>query len=109
MDEALQRLLTAEQKAEEITHAAEHERERLVQSALAETRKDVRKFEERIPELHASFVDRAKTRAQQTTAELKKRFDEQHAQLRDQSEANSQDALAAAFSVLIDSEIDSSP
>ncbi len=109
MDEALQRLLEAERKAEEVAQSAEGERDRLVQDALADAQKHIRKFEERIPELHASFVDKAKTRAEQTTAELKKRFDEQHAQLRDLTENNAPEALAAAFSMLIDSEADSSP
>lgn len=106
MDETLQRLLAAEQQAEGIVHQADSERERIIKDALQEARIVEERFEARIPELHASFVDKAEQRAQQTNSELKKRYDERHAELRDQAEARESEALDAAFALLTDPDAD---
>lgn len=102
MDETLQRLLEAEQRAEEIVHQADAERERIIKDALQEARIEEERFEARIPELHAAFIDKAEQRAQQTNSELKKRYDERHSELRNQAEAREAEALDAAFEMLID-------
>jgi len=106
MDDTLQRLLDAEMRAEKIAQHAETERERIVQGALAEARAEDERFQKRIPELHASFVDKAEIRAEQTIAELKRRYDERHVQLRELAEQREDDALEAAFAVLISPETD---
>ena len=106
MDETLKRLLEAEVRAEQIATKAEAERERLIQSALTEARAEEDRFEARIPELHASFRDKAEARADQTISELKKRYDERHTQLRDLAEEREEEALDAAFELLIDPEAD---
>jgi len=102
MDETLQRLLAAEQQAEGIVRQADSERERIIKDALQEARIEEERFEARIPELHASFVDKAEQRARQTNSELKKRYDERHAELRNQAEARENEALDAAFALLTD-------
>jgi V/A-type H+-transporting ATPase subunit G/H len=102
MDDTLQRLLDAETRAEKIAQQADAERERLIQGALMEARAEEQRFEARVPELHASFVEKAETRAEQTVAELKRRYDERHVQLRSLAEEREDDALDAAFAVLID-------
>jgi hypothetical protein len=104
MDDTLQRLLEAEVRAEQIAQEAEAEQERTIQSALLEARAEEDRFRTRIPDLHRTFIARAEERAEQTIAELKRRYDERHVQLRDTAEAREQEALEAAFSVLISAE-----
>ncbi|MCW8907394.1 MAG: ATPase [Sedimenticola sp.] len=106
MDEALQRLLAAEQRAEEIVHQADAERDRIIKDALQEAHIEEERFEARIPELHASFIDKAEQRARQTNSELKKRYDEHHVELRNQAEARETEALDAAFALLTDPDTD---
>jgi V/A-type H+/Na+-transporting ATPase subunit G/H len=102
MEESLQRLLNAESKAQEIHRKAEETRERTIQEALQESKRKEQHFESRIPDLHQGFMEKADSRAEQTIAELKKRFNERHAQLREYAEVREEDALDAAFAVLID-------
>ncbi|MEJ2455436.1 MAG: ATPase [Candidatus Thiodiazotropha sp.] len=106
MEESLQRLLDAETKAQKIHLRAEEARERSIQDALKEAKRKEDHFESRIPELHKNFMDKAESRAEQTIAELKKRFNERHAQLREYAEVREDDALDAAFAVLIDPSAD---
>ncbi len=102
MDDTLQRLLDAEVRAEKIAKQAEDERERMIQGALLEARAEEQRFESRIPELHRSFIEKAENRAEQTVAELKRRYDERHAQLRSLAEEREDEALDAAFALLVD-------
>jgi hypothetical protein len=106
MDNTLQRLLDAEMRAEKLAKQAEAERERIIQGALLEARAEEERFEARVPELHSSFVEKAEARAEQTVAEIKKRYDERHAQLRNLAEEREEDALDAAFNVLVDPQSD---
>lgn len=102
MDDTLQRLLDAEMRAEKIAQQAEADRERMIQGALSEARSEEERFESRVPELHKSFIEKAEARAEQTVAELKKRYDERHAQLRNLAEQREEEALEAAFAFLVD-------
>lgn len=104
MDDTLKRLLEAEMRAEEIARQAEAEQESIIQSALAEARAGDERFRARIPELHRAFIAKATDRAEQTVAELKRRYDERHVQLRDLAEQREESALEAAFALLIGSE-----
>lgn len=106
MDSNLQRLLDAEMRAEKIAQQAEAERERIIQGALKEARAEEERFEARVPELHGSFIEKAEHRAEQTVAELKKRYDERHAQLRNLADEREDEALEAAFTLLIDPSAD---
>jgi V/A-type H+-transporting ATPase subunit G/H len=101
MDETLQRLLEAEVRAEKIAQQAETEQENVIQGALMEARAEEERFTARIPDLHRSFIKKAEERAEQTIAELKRRYDERHVQLRDTAEQREEEALEAAFEVLI--------
>jgi vacuolar-type H+-ATPase subunit H len=102
VDDTLQRLLDAEARAEKIAQQADADRERLIQGALMEARAEEQRFTNRIPELHASFVEKAESRAEQTVAELKRRYDERHAQLRSLAEEREDEVLDAAFALLVD-------
>ncbi|WP_295457024.1 ATPase [uncultured Thiodictyon sp.] len=102
MEDTLQRLLAAELRAEQIASQAEQAQERLIQTALADAKAENERFSARLPELHRAFIARAEERAEQTIAELRRRYDERHLQLRDQAEQREDQALDAAFQVLID-------
>jgi vacuolar-type H+-ATPase subunit H len=102
MDETLKRLLDAEMRAERIAQDAEQERERIIQTAMADARAEDQRFTARVPDLHRGFIDKAEERAEQTIAELKRRYDERHVQLRDLAEQREDEALDVAFTLLID-------
>ncbi|MEA3277744.1 MAG: ATPase [Pseudomonadota bacterium] len=104
MEDTLKRLLDAEMHAEQIAQQAEAEQENVIQGALVEARAGEERFTARIPELHRSFISKAEERAEQTIAELKRRYDERHVQLRDMAEQRDDEALEAAFELLISSE-----
>jgi V/A-type H+-transporting ATPase subunit G/H len=101
-DDSLQRLLDAERRAQEIVLIAEEHRQKVIEDALKEARREQERFEVRIPELHESFVSKAEARAEQTINELKRRYDEYHQKVRKLAESRENEALEAAFRVLID-------
>jgi vacuolar-type H+-ATPase subunit H len=103
MDDTLNRLIEAETRAETMAQEAEQEQERVIQAALAEARELDQRFTARIPDLHREQIKKAEERAEQTIAELKRRYDERHVQLRDMAEQREDDALKAAFRLLLDS------
>ena len=105
MDDTLQRLLDAEVRAEKLAQQAEAEQAQVIQGALNEARAEEERFTARIPDLHRSDIAKAQERADQTVAELKRRYDERHVQLRNQAEQREEEALAAAFQVLISPEL----
>ena len=105
MDDTLQRLLDAEVRAEKLAQQAEAEQEQIIQAALQEARADDERFVARIPDLHRGYIVKAQERAEQTVAELKRRYDERHVQLRNQAEQREEEALAAAFQVLVSPEL----
>lgn len=105
MDTTLQRLLDAEMRAERIAQQAETEQDQIVQAAIAEARADEERLTARIPELHRAQLDKARERAEQTVAELKRRYDERHGRLRDMAEEREDEALEAAFRVMLDPQL----
>jgi V/A-type H+/Na+-transporting ATPase subunit G/H len=105
VDDTLQRLLDAEVRAEKIAQQAEAEQEQVIQGALHEARAEDDRFTARIPDLHRAYISKAQERADQTVAELRRRYEERHVQLRNQAEQREEEALAAAFQVLISPEL----
>ncbi len=105
MDDTLQRLLDAEVRAEKLAQQAEAEQEQVIQGAMQEARAEEARFVARIPDLHRGYITKAQERAEQTVAELKRRYDERHVQLRNQAEEREEEALAAAFQVLVSPEL----
>lgn len=104
MDDALQRLLETERRAEQIARQASEDKERTVADALAEARRLENQFQQRIPELHAGFLEKARARAEQTVTELRKHYDERHVRLRRQAEEREALAVEAALKLLSDPE-----
>ena len=105
VDDTLQRLLDAEVRAEKIAQQAEAEQEQVLQGALQEARAKDERFTAQIPDLHRAYIGKAHDRADQTVAELKRRYDERHVQLRNQAAQREEEALAAACQVLINPEL----
>lgn len=104
MDDTLKRLLAAENAASDLVKKAQAESERLVQTALHEAHQQEERFQTRIPELHASFLEKSDQRAQQTVAEMERRFEERLTQLREAAEVHEENALNAAFERLLGTE-----
>jgi V/A-type H+/Na+-transporting ATPase subunit G/H len=101
MDDTLKRLLDAEMRAERLATQAEEEQDRVMQQAVADAKAENDRFTARIPDLHRGFIAKAEERAEQSIAELRRRYDERHVRLRDQAEQREEEALEAAFQSLI--------
>ena len=104
MDDTLKRLLAAENAASDLVKKAQADSERLVHTALHEAHQQEERFQARIPELHASFLEKSDQRAQQTVAEMERRFEERLTQLREAAEVHEENALDAAFERLLGTE-----
>jgi V/A-type H+-transporting ATPase subunit G/H len=102
MEEVLKRLLEIEHKAETIVDAAEAERDRVIAAAQADAHAAAAQLEARLPELRASFLDKAQERAEQNIAELTRRATERQRDLRRLGESHEQEALAATLALLVD-------
>jgi len=100
-DDTLKRLLAAENAARELVEKAQTDADRKIQTALHEAHQQEERFQGRIPELHGSFVEKADQRAQQTIAEMERRFEERLNQLRDAAELHEDEALEAGFRQLL--------
>ncbi|TVP91658.1 MAG: ATPase [Thioalkalivibrio sp.] len=105
MDDTLQRLLDAETKAERMATEAEEEHERTIAAAVDKAREMEAELTERIPELQKTWISRAEQRAAKTIAEVERRYDERHETLRDLAEKREEEALDAAFQVLLDARL----
>lgn len=101
MGDSLKDLLEAEAKAEAIVAEGEQERERIVQKALDDARELENRFQERMPELHRSFIEKAEKRAEQMIAEMKLRNDERNKMLRGLAADHEQEALEHAIDLVL--------
>jgi V/A-type H+/Na+-transporting ATPase subunit G/H len=92
-------------RAENLARAAEEERERTIHAATAEARSVDEGFSASIPSLQQTWNSRAEERATTTIAEVERRYDERHQRLRDVAEEREDEALGAAFRILMDSSL----
>ena len=102
MDDTLQSLLDTELRAEKIAKHAETELDRLIKEAMASAQADAERFEANVPNLHASFMEKAELRANQGVSEMKRRYDDRHVLLRARAEQAEGGVLDVAFAFLID-------
>ncbi len=102
MDDTLKRLIEAETKAEQLVQEARLKREEVTRKALEESRHAEQRFADRVPELHASFLDKAEARAEQTVKELQRRYDERNKALRSMADAREREAIEAALKELLE-------
>jgi len=101
VDDTLKQLLAAENAASELIENAQRDGERLVQVALNEARQQEERLEARVPEMHAAFLEKSDQRANQTVAEMERRYQESLNQLRDDAETHEETALETAFDELL--------
>jgi len=104
MDESIYDLLKVEQEAEQIVLNGEKEREAIRQKALDDANATIKQFNDRLPEMHQSFLDKAQERADQSIAELKLRYNERNQELRALAEEHEQEALNEAIKYLLKTE-----
>jgi vacuolar-type H+-ATPase subunit H len=102
MEDILKRLLDAEIKAQHLVDQANAERERIIHEALADAQAADERFTARIPELQASFVDKAQERATQAVGEMQRRYEERRATLNQMAAERREEAIEAAVNVVLD-------
>lgn len=102
MDDILKRLLDAELRAEQLAQKAEQDQERTIQEAMREARSQDERLRSRVPDLHRGYIHKAEERAEQTIAELRRRYDERQVELRKLADQHANEALDSAFALLID-------
>ena len=104
MDNTLQRLLDTEIKAEKLVDEAVRERDRMMERSLEEVRLAEARFDARIPEIRASFLDKSEQRIEQTVAEVSLRYEERIKELESMAEEAREDAIKAAIALLLETE-----
>ena len=104
MDDSLKDLLQAESEAEAIVSKGEKERDAIVQKSLDDAYDMEQQFQQRLPEMHQSFLDKAHERVVQTIAEMKLRYDERNKELRDLAGKHDSEALQQAIELILNNE-----
>jgi len=104
MQEALKRLLEAEAHARALIAQAGAERQRMLDESLEEARQAQARFEQEKATLRAPFLAEARIRAEQTVAELGRKFDDRQKALRDMTAQHEQLAVKMALAFLLDPE-----
>ena len=102
MDDQLQRLLDAEARAQAVIDGASHERQRIIEEALASVRESEARFETGRAELRAPFLNEAHGRAEQAVAELTRKYGERQRTLRELASRHEAEAVGAALNLLLD-------
>ncbi len=102
MEDPLKRLLEAEARAQGIIDAANEERQRILDAALASARETEARYEASRAELRAPFLKEARGRADQAVAELARKYEERQRSLRDMASRHEQEAVDAALALLLD-------
>ncbi|MDP1929207.1 MAG: hypothetical protein Q8K62_11950 [Thiobacillus sp.] len=102
MDDQLQRLLEAEARAQAVIDAASHERQRIVDDALAAVRDAEARFEAGRAGLRAPFLSEAQGRADQAVAGFTRKYGECQRTLRDLASRHESEAVDAALALLLD-------
>lgn len=102
MDVQLQRLLETEARAQAVIQDASHERQRMIEDALAAVRDAEARFEADRAEIRAPFLNEALGRAEQAVAELTRKYGERQRTLRELAARHESEAVDAALSLLLD-------
>jgi V/A-type H+/Na+-transporting ATPase subunit G/H len=74
LEESLKYLLDAERRAQEIVNKAIAERDQMLEQASEEVRHAEKRFKARIPGIRDNFLKKAEERADQTNAEILRRY-----------------------------------
>lgn len=104
MDDALKRLLDAEARAREVIDAAARERQRMLDDALAAANEAQTRFEQDRAQLRAPFLAETRSRADQSVAELSRKYEERQKDLRKMASRHEDEAVRAALALILDPE-----
>ncbi|MDD3530383.1 MAG: hypothetical protein PHS77_10955 [Gallionellaceae bacterium] len=104
MEDVLKRLLDTETRAEAIIAAAEAERRRIVEAAVAEARVAEERFSDEAARRRQPLMQEAEDRAAQLVADLTRKFEARQRALREQADRNEAEAIRAALDLLLDPE-----
>ncbi len=102
VEDELKRLLDAELRAEALVEQANTEREAIIHKALDDARIAEERFQARIPELRASFLEKAEDRAAQAVAELARRYEERADRMRALAQEREREATDVAVAWVLD-------
>ena len=102
MEDVLKTLLDAELKAESLVAEAKGRHDQLARQARDNARAAEERFEARLPEIRQSFLAKADEHAEQTIAELKRRYEERQRQLSEIAQERKNEAAEAAMALLLD-------
>lgn len=102
-EEPLKRLLDAEAKAEQVIAVAEEKRHGIVEEARLAVQAQEERHAERVKEIQTALLAQADQRAQQTVAELRRRYAERAAAMREAAVSMEQRALDAVIELLTSS------
>lgn len=105
MEDVLKRLLETETRAEALIAAAETERKRIVDAALAEARQAESRFHAEAARRREPLLAEAEQRAGQQVAELTRKYEARQRALRGQAEQNEDEAVRAVMALLLDPEV----
>jgi vacuolar-type H+-ATPase subunit H len=98
----LQHLLDVEGQAEALVRAAELDRDQMVRKAQDDAAAAEARFQQQIPEIHASEMAKAEERAAQAIAELTRRHEERRSRLQQVARDRQDKAIVAALAILTD-------
>jgi vacuolar-type H+-ATPase subunit H len=104
MDDTLKRLLDAEARAREVIDAATRERQQLLDDALAAANDAQARFEQDRADLRAPFLAEARSRADQSVAELSRKYEERQKGLREMASRHEDEAVRTALELILDPE-----
>lgn len=102
MDDALKRLLDAEQRAEKMVDDALEQRDRMIHRAREEAQEAEQHFVTSMRELRRSLNAKAEEEAARSIAEMERRSEEQRQELQSMAEHFRKDACDAAVNLLTD-------
>ncbi len=102
MEDSLQRLLDAEARAQAVIDDASRERQHMMDDALAAVRDAEARFDADRAALRAPFLHEAQGRADQTVAELTRKYGERQRMLRELAARHEAEAVDAALALLLD-------
>lgn len=104
MGNVLQQLLSAELKAQAIVEDARRQSDQFINDAKAEVKRAEQRFEARIPEIHASFIEKAEEKVTTHIDELDRRYLERRQILLDQAQEKQQQVIDKVVYLLLNAE-----
>lgn len=102
MEDVLKELLDTELQAEALVREADGRYEKLIQAARSAAQAAEKQFAARIPVFYRSHLQKIDERAEQSIAELRRRYDGRRRELRTVAEERQQGAIDTAIALITD-------